>query len=458
MARSDPVSKMFSALRPSSLRGGSGLRRILIKSTGGSFALKISNAALRFLVSLLLARILGASGFGAYSLALSWVGILSVPAALGFDRLLVREIAVYRSRSEWGLMRGVLARTNQAALGASLLLAVAMGLVAWVLSGRLEPQVLYSLWVAAALIPLTALVQLRQAAMRGLQRVVSGQFPEQLLRPVLFILLVGAGYLLLEDSLSAPVVVGLNAGAIAIAFLVGAALLRRTLPREIREAAPVHETRRWLSSSPALIFVAGAQVINMRADIIMVGAIAGVRAAGIYTVASRGAELVGFILMAANAALGPVFASLYSSGDLERLQRLVTRSARLMFLAALPIALALMVFGYWFMLPFGKEFTTGATALAILCLGQLASVAMGSVGVLLVMSGNERSAATGVGLGAALNVGLNAALIPVFGIEGAAVATASSTIVWNLLLVMFTSKKLGIHPTALGDLATKGRE
>lgn len=144
----------------------------MIKSTGGSFALKISNAALRFLVSLLLARILGASGFGAYSLALSWVGILSVPAALGFDRLLVREIAVYRGRSEWGLMRGVLARTNQAALGASLLLALAMGLVTWALSGRLEPQVLYSLWVAAALIPLTAFVQLRQAA--GALLVTSG--------------------------------------------------------------------------------------------------------------------------------------------------------------------------------------------------------------------------------------------------------------------------------------------
>jgi O-antigen/teichoic acid export membrane protein len=439
------------------LRGGSELRQILIKGASGSFALKVSNAGLRFLMSLLLARLLGASGFGAYSLALAWAGILSIPAMLGFDRLLIREISVYRSRSEWGLMKGVLTRTSQAALGASLLLALAMGAVAWALSGRLEPQVLYSLWVAAALVPLMSLSRLRQGALRGMQHVVSGQFPEQLLRPLLFILFIGVGYLLLNDDLSAPVAVGLNAAAVAFALLVVAVFLRRNLPRETREAEPSYRSRLWLSSAIPLIFVAGAQVINVRADIIMVGAIAGAREAGIYTVASRGAELVGFVLMAANAALGPVFASLYNSDDLERLQRLVTRSVRLIFLAALPIAVALIVFGNWFMLLFGEEFVRGDLALALLSVGRLISTAAGPVAILLLMPGNERRAAVGVGIGPALNIGLNAALIPSLGIEGAAISTASSTVIWNLLLAVFVYRRLGIHPTVLGRLNMRRR-
>ena len=427
-----------------------GLRGILIRGTSGTFALKVASAGFNFIISLLLARLLGVAGFGAYSFALAWVGLLNIPSILGFDRLLIREVAVHRTRAEWGLMKGLLLRTSQLVLLASCTVALIAAGVAWLLSGGLEPRMLHAFWVAMILLPLTSLSLLRQAALRGLYRVVSGLTPELLIRPALFIVLIGGAYLVFDGGLSASWAVGINAIALLVAFLAGAAMLRRNLPGVVKSERPVYATRLWLGSALPLIFVSGAQVISTRADIVMLGIIRGAEEAGIYTVATRGADLIAFVLLAVNAAFGPVVAGLYAAGDLGRLQRVVTKSTRFIFLASLPLAISFIVFGWWFMLIFGEEFTRGATALAILSAGQLISAAVGTVGVLLVMTNHERSAAVGVGIGAGVNVGLNAVLIPTFGLEGAAVATMSSLVVSNLIIAMLVYKKLGIYPGVLG--------
>ncbi|MDQ3564372.1 MAG: polysaccharide biosynthesis C-terminal domain-containing protein [Pseudomonadota bacterium] len=94
-------------------------------------------------------------------------------------------------------------------------------------------------------------------------------------------------------------------------------------------------------------------------------------------------------------------------------------SARVVLLVSLPVALSMIIFGRWILLTvFGLEFVSGATALAILSAAQIVNAAMGSVGLLLIMTGHERDTATGVGIAAAVNVTLNVLLIPVWGLKG----------------------------------------
>jgi Na+-driven multidrug efflux pump len=51
-----------------------------------------------------------------------------------------------------------------------------------------------------------------------------------------------------------------------------------------------------------------------------------------------------------------------------------------------------------------------------------------------------------------LNIILNATLIPLWAGEGAAIATATSMMLWNILLVWFVYKRLNIYATALGKI------
>jgi len=359
-------------------------------------------------------------------------------------------------------MKGLLRRANQAVGVVSLGLAFFAALVAWILTGHSNSQMLLSFWVALIMLPLINLTSLRRAALRGLNRVVIGQLPELLIQPIVFISLIVASYFVFEKftekSFTAPWAVGMNVMAAGVALIIGMRLLHKNLPQTVREASPAYISRMWIRSALPLLLITLMQMITIRADTIMLGAIKGANAVGIYAVANRGAGYITLILFAVNSALAPTVASLYSTRDMERLQRIITKSARIILLFSLPIGVALIVFGYWFLLLFGQDFTQGRTTLTILCTGQIINAAMGSVALLLVMTGQERHAAAGLGIGASLNITMNALLIPKWGIEGAATATASSLIAWNILLAILVYRRLGIHSTALGRIGKVKKE
>jgi O-antigen/teichoic acid export membrane protein len=181
----------------------------------------------------------------------------------------------------------------------------------------------------------------------------------------------------------------------------------------------------------------------------MLGSMLGLETVGIYNVAVGGATLITFILVVVNMPLAPIVAELYTSGNRVRLQRVVTMSARVVLLGSLPIAIGLIFFGDWFLLIFGKEFAVGFSALIILSVGEMVNASMGSVALLLNMTGNERDVAKGIGIAAALNIVLNAILIPIWGLIGAAVATTISMAIWNIFMAVLVYKKLGICSIAL---------
>ena len=118
---------------------------------------------------------------------------------------------------------------------------------------------------------------------------------------------------------------------------------------------------------------------------------------------------------------------------------------RVQFQTILIIGILLAVFGYWFLLVFGKEFTQAKSALSVLVIGNIFMSLMGTAPAVLVMSGKERIALKGFGAGATLNIFLNALLIPKWGMEGAALATATSITVCYMYLWLATFRELKIQ-------------
>lgn len=185
----------------------------------------------------------------------------------------------------------------------------------------------------------------------------------------------------------------------------------------------------------------------------MLGMFRSAEEVGLYRGAFQLATLVAFPLQAMNYVLAPHFARLWVQSEFKRLQRIVTISARAVFAISLPLAILFICAGNPIMGGlFGEEFASGGVALAILCFGQLLNAGMGAVGSLLNMTGLERRSAEAVAVAAIANVLLNLWLIPVWGINGASLATTISLFVWNLYMGFFVVKKLKIDPTALGGI------
>jgi O-antigen/teichoic acid export membrane protein len=78
------------------------------RSLAGTAILRLIALALGFITNIVLARALGVKEYGIFSYVLAWIGLLSAVGIFGIDRLLVREVAAYIGKSDWGRLRGLL--------------------------------------------------------------------------------------------------------------------------------------------------------------------------------------------------------------------------------------------------------------------------------------------------------------------------------------------------------------
>lgn len=425
------------------------LRSHLVRGTLGSFALNSCGLVLQLVTGVLLAQLLGAAGYGTYAYAMALIGLMSVPTVMGLPHLIVRNMAVYQAKNEFSLMRGLLVRGNQAVFLVAIVMSGAALSISLAFAEHFDPSRLHTFLISLILLPLLALMNVRMAALRGLRHVVLGIMPDTLIRPTLFVFALVVGIFILPSGLSAQWVMIFQVSAMAIAFLVGAFFLMRLLPAEAKTVASKYDTGTWLKSALPFMLLGALQLINKQTDIVMLGLFRSVQEVGIYRAVVQGAVPVALVLTVVNTVLSPTIAELYARGDRERLQRVVTLSARAILAGTLPVALVLIFAGEWLLgVFFGEEFKVGATALSILCLGQLINAGMGSVGLILNMTGHERDAAKGIAVAAVLNIVLNALLIPKFGMEGAAAASGLSLVSWNLLMFYWVCKRIGVVSTA----------
>ncbi|MEP4484845.1 MAG: flippase [Halioglobus sp.] len=424
-----------------------GFKAVLLRGGLGSLVLKVASTLLGLLVAVVLARALGPEGYGEYAYVFALISMLAIPTQVGLPIIVVRETARAQAAKRPGLMLGLWRWSSLIVAGLSVLIALLALAGVWLAGDRFTPAQLSTFYFGLVLVPLVALGNLRGAALRGLRHVVLGQLPESILRPGFMVLLLLTAYLLLGRSLDASVAMGLQVLSSALSFIIGAALLWWVRPEELWGGpAPEYQVRPWLQAVMPLALVSGIGLINSQVDILMLGWFHTAADVGIYRVAASSVGLIGFGMQAITSVIAPHIARLHAQGDLRRLQRLVSVSAKIMMLLALPVFLTFTIFGDTLLgWVFGKEFEAGYFALAILACGSLVNVAMGSVGALLNMSGHERDTARGATIAAAINVVLNLALIPPYGISGAAIATACSISVYNIYLSRVVRIRIGIR-------------
>lgn len=404
-------------------------------------------------LAIVLARTLGPEGYGIYAYVLALVSLLSIPAQFGLPALVVRETAKAQVNRRWSLLRGVWRWATLAALILSVSLGLVGGAVAWIFEERFTDLQLTTFAWGLLLVPLLALGNLRGAALRGLRRVVQGQLPETVLRPGLLLLLVT--FVLLRwpaDGLTSAQAMALHAGAATVAFGIGAWLLLRARPIEVRAGNCVeYRTGPWLQSALPLALIAGMQLINQQTDVLMLGIFGTAEDVGIYRVALQGATLVSFGLTAVGMVTWPYYARLHEKRDMVAFQQVATLSARAMLALALPVALMFILFGEWLLeFTFGSAYIEAYYPLVILACANVINAGFGTVGPLLNMTGHERITARGITIAAGLNVVLNAALIPPFGMMGAAGATALTLLLWNFILWISVRRVLRIDSSAVG--------
>jgi len=422
----------------------------LLKGGVGSLAVKFTFALLSFLISVVLARYLGAEGFGIYSFATAVILLVSIPAVIGVPELMVRETAKLQAKENWPLLAGLWHWGDKVVIIFSTLVMLVAGLVVFMFFEPATNIKSQTILIGLLIIPLMALVSVKSACVRGMRHVVLAQLPDNIVRTTIFLMLILLAHLYLK-SLNPVGVISLYIISIGIACMVSLLILSKVKPAGLRLVETrLYQAAVWRRTVIPLALISGLQVINSYADIIVLGIYSGNDEVGVYRSVIQLSLLVSFGLQALNQVLHPHFSRLYVLGEHQKLQKIVTVSARAILIISLP---PVILFFFWgseiLAFIFGEPFFVGGVALAILAVGQLFNASMGSVGALLNMTGHERYTVRGVALAAVTNIVLNVVLIPIYGMVGAAIATGVSLALWNVLLRYYVLKKLNIEPSGL---------
>lgn len=303
--------------------------------------------------------------------------------------------------------------------------------------------------VSMIIIPIYALNVYFKAVLQGQNKIYSSIVPDVLIRPL--ILLFSLFFLPITGINITPA----NLLWTLLIILIGSLIYKGIIATKesLTKTSSATSKNNWLKQALLLLPIGLLSTINERVDVVMVTKILGPESNAIYGVAFKFALFSGFGLVIFNQIMVPHYASYFtrkSNNDTSEIQQKIKPNIRLAFALSTFVVFVLILLGEKFLGWFGtpnEKYNLGYRTMLILACGQLFNVAVGSTGYILAMAKKESLVLISIGFGVITNIVLNYLLVPSLRIEGAAIATSASIIVWNLMMLIFVKKETKINPT-----------
>lgn len=411
----------------------------------GSIIIKFSAVFIAFLNGILLARYLSLDGFGYYILAFSTMTILSVPASLGLPNLIIRYLSKYVVLNDYASIKGLIIKTSQLVFFSILVIYFFAALSYWFWWSSFIPAMRETLLYSFLLLPFISFSALWSAGLRGMKLIVLSELSDILLRNfILLFCIIIFIFIGKEITPQWAILFQIMASIISCATII--MFLRKELYLKLSGVHPQYHKKEWMKQAIPFSVNSGIQVVKTKLLTFVLAIFGTIEAVAIFEVALRGANLVSFTLDALNKAIAPYISSTFEENDIEKLQRIIKNTSRIIFLFSLPVA-ALFIFGgtkliVWV---FGEKYEMSYVPLVILCIGQLVSALVGSVGVLLNMTGRQAIFSKSNVVALLLNIIFGIILVHYFDSFGAAVIYALVVILQNFYLLFYVRKNLGIN-------------
>ena len=415
-----------------------------------------ASGALGFVLAVVIARGLGASGSGVLFATVAFVNIVGAVAELGAPSGMVRQVARFRAIGR----TADIPATLRSAIVPVAVLGLVIGAVMYAaapqlgrfIAGDMGAEAADYVRVAAVFLAVSGCASVVTRAFQGFGEMLPVVVLQTLLLPSLRTVLCGGA-----------VLAGLTATGIGVAWylpmlivlLAAIPWLRTRLSRVEQEPGEAQRGASEVASEfwRFTVFQAVAtvvQIVLLRLDVLLVSSLRSAEEAGIYAAASRYLTFGVMISTAVVFVIGPQLSSMIAAQAFERARRVYQAATMWLSAISFPVYLALAAFAPLMMRLFGESFTPGATALTILSLAMLVNMGTGAVRAALFMGGKSSWILLDNVVALVINVGLNLALIPAYGMSGAAVAWGASIVVGNLLPLFQVWRLWGLQPLGPG--------
>jgi len=395
-------------------------------------------------------RYMSQSEYGLFSLALVVMNIFITISTLGLMEGVARYIAFFRGKNEEGKIRNVIYSSIKISLIASIFFTSLIFITSDFISTNIfnisdlsTPLKIFSIGI-----PFTVLINILISVFRGFDKVAPKVYFLDVARTAVFILLLG-GIIFIGLSYINMLYCYLFSIVISSIFCVIYSIkklpaLAFTIKEKIQSN---HIGKKLLLFSLPLLAVSTLYLIINWSDTLMLGYYKTPEIVGLYNGAVPLAQLIPLFLLSANFIFVPIVSGLYSKKLISEIGRTYQILTKWIFLLTIPIGLVFILFPEVILdFLFGANYIQAAPALRILSFGFIFNIFLGLNSTSLIVMGRTKFIMYTTLIGAILNVALNIALIPFFGIIGAALASLVAYWITNILNSLKLYKISKIHP------------
>jgi O-antigen/teichoic acid export membrane protein len=186
----------------------------------------------------------------------------------------------------------------------------------------------------------------------------------------------------------------------------------------------------------------------------MISGAIGLEATGIYTIAF----FIGVVIEMPKRAITQISSALlsqsFNSGDMAAVKKLYQQTSINQMIIG-----TLLFIGIWSnldsvyqLIPNSEDYINGFNVVLFIALGKLSDMMFGTNGEIIIMSKYFRFNVVAVSLLAIITIVLNTILLPIYGIEGAAISSFIAMLSFNVLKYIFVWWKFKIQPFTLSTL------
>lgn len=414
-------------------------------ASGASWYLvgRVVSAGLKFMLQVLLTRILGAAIYGIYTYAYSIVWLFVIIARFGTGKSLLRFIPEFESspnKQNW-----VTRIAYGTAMFGSIIFSILLYFVAPAINSfTLDSTLLTTgLRIFAIVLPLNTFINLSNSVFRAVNKIEYQVLVENIATPIIQLVAVATAAVFGAKFIG---IVGAIAASAILLFFITISILHNKISIEMLGDYESDSYRRFYRFSIPLTVKDIGQRIYSRSDILMIGILLVSIDIGVYKVAILLMGLLKIPLSGLNQIFPSVASKLHADGSVSELEHIYTVLTRWSLTMGLVPSLVLFTYPSLVLSLFGNEFSAGINILLLFVGAQLTNMAVGPSGFLLIMTDHQYLSMTNQWFGAILNVIGNYILIIRFGLIGAAIATASTLALINILRLLEVQMIEGMNP------------
>ena len=418
----------------------------------GSFIFRIGG----FVYRISLAQLLGPTGYGILGLTLPLIGVLQLSAEGGIPPAIAKYIAQYEALNQPEMIRQIIKTSFKLIIVMGFLLSLTIFILAKPLALDVlhQPLAVVPFQAVSLITPFSVITGELKGVFQGFYQmrnlVITKAFEQSFTIAFAIILILANFYV-------AGAVIGTAIGYM-VAGVAAFILFRKYVWKHLKEnnrrsrslnphnnldepftlRKELRLVRMLLLFSVPVVFSSLGELFMYDMGTWVIGAYLPAQYVGYYAAASPIARLPLIISMAVATAVLPATSAALSVNDGELITTYINQAYRYVIIVVLPASLGIAVFATPIISLIFPGYVEGAEALRILALGMLFFTLYTVSGSISQGMGKPVIPMVALGIGTAVELGLSVILVPIYGINGAAIATTISTFLLMILVAWRT--------------------